>query len=244
MITCYGHCVHRNKSIYMPDINSDFEQRIVLHTGKMPWVASPVAGVDRRMLDRLGDEVARATSIVRYAPDSRFSPHVHSGGEEFLVLDGVFEDEHGQYPRGSYVRNPPTSRHTPGSTPGCIIFVKLWQFDLEDRDQLRVNINEPGISTITHQDRTTIPLFEDKREMVCIEQLRPGATLNLDCKGGAEFLVLEGSLMESGEWLRQDSWCRLPDGYEGVGQAGDKGCRLWIKTGHLLHAQRPTPPET
>jgi len=85
------------------------------------------------MLDRIGDEVARATTIVRYAPNSHFSSHVHSGGEEFIVLEGVFQDEHGDFPAGSYVRNPPTSSHTPGSEPGCVIFVKLWQYDLDDR---------------------------------------------------------------------------------------------------------------
>jgi anti-sigma factor ChrR (cupin superfamily) len=81
-------------------------------------------GVHRRMLDRIGGEVARATSIVRYAPASHFSPHIHDGGEEFLVLEGTFQDEHGGYPVGSYVRNPPTSSHTPGSSVGCTIFVK------------------------------------------------------------------------------------------------------------------------
>ena len=98
------------------ELNADFSQRAVVHAARLPWVASPMAGVERRMLDRIGAEVARATSIVRYAPQSRFSPHVHGGGEEFLVLDGVFQDEHGDYPAGSYVRNPPTSRHTPGSS--------------------------------------------------------------------------------------------------------------------------------
>ena len=115
------------------ELNADFSQRVAVHAARLPWVASPIAGVDRRMLDRIGDEVARATSIVRYAPASRFSAHTHGGGEEFLVLDGVFQDEHGDYPAGSYVRNPPTSRHTPGSAPGCVLFVKLWQFDLADR---------------------------------------------------------------------------------------------------------------
>ena len=106
-----------------------------------PGVPSPTAGVDRRMLDRIGAEVARATSIVRYAPASRFPAHVHGGGEEFLVLDGVFQDEHGDFPAGSYVRNPPQSRHTPGSAPGCTIFVKLWQFDPDDRTQVRLDTN-------------------------------------------------------------------------------------------------------
>src|SRR5438046_1035028 len=95
-------------------------------------------GIERRMLDRIGGEVASATSIVRYAVQSRFSPHTHGGGEEFLVLEGVFQDEHGDYPAGTYVRNPPTSRHTPGSESGCIIFVKLWQFDPADRTRVRI----------------------------------------------------------------------------------------------------------
>ena len=103
--------------------------RAAVHAGRLDWTPSPIPGVDRRMLDRVGEEVARATSIVRYAPGSRFSPHTHGGGEEFLVLDGVFQDEHGDFPAGSYIRNPPTTSHTPGSEPGCTIFVKLWQFD-------------------------------------------------------------------------------------------------------------------
>ncbi|MEM7489159.1 MAG: cupin domain-containing protein, partial [Pseudomonadota bacterium] len=83
------------------NINDDFAQRVLIHSGDLDWVASPMPGVDRRMLDRIGDEVARATSIVRYAPDSHFSPHTHTGGEEFIVLDGVFQDEHGDFPTGT-----------------------------------------------------------------------------------------------------------------------------------------------
>ena len=89
------------------NINADFSQRVVVHSQQQPWVASPMPGVDRRPLDRVGDEVARATTIVRYAPGSEFSPHVHTGGEEFIVLEGVFQDQHGDFPAGSYVRNPP-----------------------------------------------------------------------------------------------------------------------------------------
>ena len=68
------------------ELNADFTRRVVVHGRDLPWVASPMAGVERRMLDRIGDEVARATTIVRYAPGSQFSPHTHNGGEEFLVL--------------------------------------------------------------------------------------------------------------------------------------------------------------
>ncbi len=95
------------------EVNADFSQRVVLDTNALDWIPSPLPGVDRRMLDRIGNEVARATSIVRYAPGSSFSAHTHSGGEEFLVLDGVFSDEHGDYGPGFYVRNPVGSAHTP-----------------------------------------------------------------------------------------------------------------------------------
>ena len=103
------------------NLNSDFTVRAAVHAGRLEWTPSPIPGVDRRMLDRVGAEVARATSIVRYAPGSRFSPHTHGGGEELLVLDGVFQDEHGDFPAGSYIRNPPTTSHTPGSESGCTI---------------------------------------------------------------------------------------------------------------------------
>ena len=92
------------------ELNSDFSSRVVVHSDQLEWQASPMKGVDRRMLDRIGGEVARATTIVRYAPGSKFSAHTHTGGEEFIVLDGVFQDEHGDFPEGTYVRNPPNHR--------------------------------------------------------------------------------------------------------------------------------------
>jgi anti-sigma factor ChrR (cupin superfamily) len=125
------------------NLNSDFSARAAVHTALLDWTPSPIPGVDRRMLDRIGDEEARAASIVRYAPHSRFSSHMCGGGEEFLVLDGVFQDGHGDYPAGAYVRNPLTSSHTPGSEPGCTIFVKLWQFDPDDRAPVRIDTPRP-----------------------------------------------------------------------------------------------------
>src|SRR5215470_8084316 len=120
-------------------VNADFAQRVVIETDALPWLASPQAGVERRLLDRIGGEVARATSLVRYAPASVFPPHEHGLGEEFLVLDGTFVDEHGDYPRGTYVRNPPGSRHAPRTADGCTILVKLRQ--MSPAEQARVVID-------------------------------------------------------------------------------------------------------
>ena len=219
------------------EVNADFSERVVVHSAEAPWVASPMAGVDRRMLDRIGDEVARATSIVRYAPGSRFSAHTHTGGEEFIVLDGVFQDEHGDYPAGTYVRNPPTTAHTPGSEDGCTIFVKLWQFDLADRTQFRKDMAAelgPVSDGVARAE-----LHRDAREVVSYLTLEPGATCVEDADGGIEVLVLDGGLTEGGEALRQGSWLRLPEGAVLRAEAGPEGARFWMKTGHLPFASAP-----
>jgi quercetin dioxygenase-like cupin family protein len=193
-------------------------------------------GVDRRMLDRIGDEVARATSIVRYAPGSHFSPHVHGGGEEFLVLEGLFQDEHGDYPAGSYVRNPPQSHHTPGSEPGCMMFVKLWQFDPGDRKHVRLNtskmtmVDAKECSGVKH-----VSLFKDAHEDVRLEQWAPGGAIEFEPVGGLELLVLEGGFREGGETFGPRSWLRLPIGWSFSARAAAGGCRVWVKEGHLRH---------
>lgn len=214
------------------DLNADFTKRVVVHSDTIEWKASPMSGVDRRMLDRIGGEVARATTIVRYAPGSKFSAHTHTGGEEFIVLEGVFQDEHGDYPAGTYVRNPPTTSHTPGSDEGCTIFVKLWQFDMDDRNQFRVDMDAAA------KDGRAL-LHRDERETVTYHQLEPGALLADDLVGGGELLVLSGSLMEGDDVLNTGGWLRLPE-YTGLNAtAGPEGARVWMKTGHLPHARPP-----
>jgi anti-sigma factor ChrR (cupin superfamily) len=217
------------------EINADFSRPAIVHAARLPWVPSPMAGVERRMLDRIGGEVARATSIVRYAPASHFSPHTHDGGEEFLVLDGVFQDEHGDYPAGSYVRNPPTSRHTPGSAAGCTIFVKLWQFEPADRREIR--LKTAGMAFVAEAGRpgvARLALFRDRHEDVRLERWSPDAAIGLEVPGGAELLVLDGAFDRDGERFEPLSWLRLPAGSVLRANAGANGCRLWIKTGHLL----------
>ena len=216
------------------ELNADFSKRAAVHAGALPWVPSPIAGVERRMLDRIGDEIARATSVVRYAPASRFSPHTHGGGEEYLVLEGVFSDEHGDFPPGTYVRNPPTSRHTPGSTSGCIIFVKLWQFDADDRTHVRVDSTK--IESLPDPSRSGVavtPLYRDSREDVRIETWGARRSGQFGAPGGAELFVLDGAFEESAERFTRWSWLRLPPNVFAHLRAGEHGFKAWVKTGHL-----------
>lgn len=219
------------------ELNADFNARVVVHSDQLDWNASPMPGVDRRMLDRIGGEVARATTIVRYAPNSKFSAHTHTGGEEFIVLDGVFQDEHGDFPEGTYVRNPPTTSHTPGSDAGCTIFVKLWQFDMDDRNQFRKTMAEELGAAV--DGVATAELHRDARETVTYSHLDADATLTNTDAGGIEMLVISGSVVESGETLGKGAWLRLPEGAPLTAAAGAAGAKLWIKTGHLPHAKPP-----
>lgn len=219
------------------EINADFTQPVLVHGADLAWQPSPMAGVERRMLDRIGKEKARATSIVRYAPGSHFSAHTHGGGEEFLVLEGVFQDEHGDYPMGSYVRNPPGSSHTPGAELGCVILVKLWQFERGDRTPVRIDSDKlPSIPSPTETGLQVKPLFEDANETVRLETWQAGASIELDAPGGVEIFVVSGTLLQDGNRLRPWSWLRLPVKSHLSALAGAGSCTLWVKTGHLAQA--------
>lgn len=220
-------------------INADFTEPALVHSEQEAWIPSPMPGVERRMLDRIGEEVARATSIVRYAPNSTFSAHTHGGGEEFIVLDGVFEDETGAFPAGTYVRNPPGSSHTPGSTRGCTIFVKLWQFAPDDDLQLRRDMRAEARPV--DADRLVALLHEDARERVTYTEAAGGAAFGVSDPGGIELLVLDGMLSDDTRTLHRGSWLRLPDGMPFAGVCGPEGARVWMKTGHLVDAAAPAP---
>lgn len=214
------------------NINADFSKRAVLDTTNMDWVPSPMSGVERKMLDRMGVESGHATSIVCYAPNSSFPSHTHPGGEEFLVLAGTFSDEQGDFPRGSYVRNPRGSTHAPSSREGCVIFVKLCQFAETDTDQIVVyteSVNwEPTGDGIESQF-----LHQHGCEKVQLLRLQPAVEYHIVSEiRGSELLVLEGNIEESGGKFGKGGWIRNPAGYATTITALSETV-LYLKTGHL-----------
>jgi anti-sigma factor ChrR (cupin superfamily) len=214
-------------------INSDLSQRALVYSEEITWVDSPSPGVQRRMLERDGDEVARVTSIVRYAPESYFTGHVHGGGEEFLVLEGVFSDEHGDYCSGSYVRNPVGSKHIPHSKAGCHVFVKLWQMDPDDQDYVVINTNtafwQPGLV----QGLQVMPLHTYKTEQVALVKWEPGTRFNCHKhSGGEEIFVLEGVFEDEFGHYPKGTWLRNPPNSIHT-PFSREGCLIYVKVGHL-----------
>lgn len=214
-------------------INADLTSRAVMRAEDAIWAPSPLPGVERRMLDRDGDEVARATSIVRYSAGSRFSRHVHGGGEEFLVLDGIFSDAHGSYPKGTYVRNPPGSAHAPWSDPGCTLFVKLRQFAADDTAHVVIDTTRatwlPGLV----EGLTVLPLHGHGTEQVSLVRWAPGTRFQRHRHyGGEEVLVLEGVFADEHGSYPAGTWLRSPSMSEHR-PFSEEGCLIYVKVGHL-----------
>ena len=216
-------------------VNADFTQRVVIATDALPWIPSPQAGVERRLLDRIGGEVARATSLVRYTPDSTFPTHEHALGEEFLVLTGVFSDEHGDYGEGTYVRNPPRSRHTPRTVPGCTIFVKLRQMKTTEGKRVVIDTAKAVWKLADPEGLIRLPLYlaSDTGESVTLERMSPGAHLTeTDRPGGEEIFVLSGELSDRYGSYGAGTWIRNPAGSRS-GFGSEAGAIYWAKRGHL-----------
>jgi anti-sigma factor ChrR (cupin superfamily) len=216
-------------------INTDFSQRIVIQPDDYRWVDSPMPGVERMMLDRIGDEIARATSIVRYEPYSEFSSHTHTGGEEFFVLDGVFSDEHQSYGKGCYVRNPIGTAHTPKiGKEGATIFVKLQQFDEADTKQKVIDTQTHSWHPGLVEGLSVMPLHEFGSEHVALVKWAPNTQFNTHQHwGGEEIFVLEGTFHDEHGSYPQGSWLRSPHLSRHTPFTKENGALIYVKTGHL-----------
>mgnify|MGYP006203070069 FL=1 len=215
-------------------VNSDFSRRVVVLPGDYQFVDSPLAGVSRMMLDRAGAEVARATSIVRYAPGSGYSSHRHDGGEEILVLDGVFSDEHGDYPAGTYLRNPPGTSHQPFSKDGCTLLVKLWQFAADDAEQVVINTKAQSWRQGLVPGLSVLPLHEHNGVNTALVRWAPDTQFNRHIHvGGEEILVLEGLFRDEHGEYPTGSWLRNPRYSQHTPFTGAEGALIYVKVGHI-----------
>lgn len=218
-------------------LNSDLSKRAVMYSDSLSWVETPMPGVQRRMLERDGGEMAsRATTIVRYQADSKFSSHVHDQGEEFIVLDGVFSDESGDYPAGTYVRNPPGSQHRPFTDQGCTIFVKLRQFAANDTNVVRVDTRTAAWLPTETDGQWVMPLYRrdgQAPEFVSLLKWSPEAQIGRSSHfGGQEIFVLEGCFGDENGRYPKGTWLRNPHGSDRSPYTCE-GCVLYVKTGHL-----------
>ena len=213
-------------------LNMNFEQRIVINTAEVDWQPSPMPGVWRKPLAREEAERGHATSIVRYEPGARFSAHDHPLGEEILVLEGTFSDESGDYPAGTYFRNPEGFRHAPYSEEGCVILVKLHQFQASDREHVVIDTYNaefrPGQGGLT-----VLPLHQHEAEQVALVRWPAGERFQPHRHfGGEEIFVISGELRDEHGRYPAGTWIRSPHLSQHHPYA-EQETLIWVKVGHL-----------
>lgn len=214
-------------------VHADHRQRCAIDTRALPWMPSPSLKVQRRLLERDGGEVARATSVVRYEPGARFDRHVHELGEEIVVLDGVFHDESGSYPAGTYLRNPPGSGHAPFSPEGCLLLVKLRHMDPDDLQTVAVNLHHADWRPGLVPGLSVLPLHSYGTRHTAMVRWAPGTYFQRHRHfGGEEIFVLEGVFEDERGRYPAGTWLRSPHLSEHQ-PFSREGCLIFVKTGHL-----------
>jgi anti-sigma factor ChrR (cupin superfamily) len=213
-------------------LNMDFTQRVVIDTAKQDWTPSPMAGVWRKPLAREESERGHATSIVRYEAGARFSAHDHPLGEEILVLEGVFSDQTGDYPAGTYFRNPEGFRHAPFSEEGCVLLVKLHQFQTGDTEHIVVDTHSaafsPGIGKLE-----VLSLHQHEAEQVALVRWPAGEKFQPHQHfGGEEIYVISGEFKDEFGSYPAGTWIRSPHMSEHFPLV-EVDTLIWVKVGHL-----------
>jgi anti-sigma factor ChrR (cupin superfamily) len=214
-------------------LHTDTSKKIAVNSALLPWVASPMKGIDRKMLERDGQEIARATSVVQYAPGSSFASHGHALGEEIFVLQGTFSDEHGQYPAGTYVKNPPGSAHTPHTQEGCTLFVKLRHLDPDDSERTVVQTQSAAWFAGLVDGLSVMPLSAFGSTSTALVRWAPGTYFNPHRHfGGEEIFVIDGVFEDEHGRYPAGFWLRSPH-MSSHKPFSVEGCTIWVKTGHL-----------
>lgn len=234
-------------------LRSDLSVPHVVDSNTIPFVDSPTAGVQRCMLDRTGGEVARATTIVKYAPFARFPRHTHGGGEEFVILDGVFSDDlSGDHGPMSYCRHGIGTTHEPWTgEQGAMLLVKLRQ--MNDRAETPIVIVDTQVSQDWKKEsdgaRQRLDLFSNAStgERVWMERWEAGFESDQWTvgDGGEEIFVLQGDMsFENLDGTADENnksqcskgfWIRRPVQWAGrqFRVKSENGCQLYVKSGHL-----------
>jgi anti-sigma factor ChrR (cupin superfamily) len=222
-------------------INGDLGKRVAVDTAAMEWTPSPSSTVLRKRVHLVGPpESGQVTSVVRYEPGSTFHAHAHPDGEEILVLEGVFSDEHGDWPAGTYLLNPEGFRHSPFSRDGCVLFVKLRQFPGRGREHVALRTHTLEWQPSARAGVAVRPLYSQAgfADVMRLERWAPAARREtVGYPAGAELFVLEGSFRDAEDEFARGAWLRLPPGAAHSPSTAE-GCVLYIKEGGFayLHA--------
>ncbi|MEE9327022.1 MAG: cupin domain-containing protein [Cocleimonas sp.] len=213
-------------------LNMDFSKVAKHCLNNADWQTSRADGVSRIALEREAAESGHTTSFVKFKSGSYFPRHSHPQGEELYVIDGVFSDENGDYPAGTYIRNPPGSNHKPFTKEGCTLFVKLDQFQQDDAQQVVIKPEDrtwsDGIGNLK-----VMPLHAFNTESTSLVWWPKNEIFQQHTHfGGEEVLVLKGTFIDEHGEYKTGSWIRSPHMSSHFPRVEEETL-IMVKVGHL-----------
>eukprot|EP00511_Aplanochytrium_stocchinoi_P000218 CAMPEP_0204822464 /NCGR_PEP_ID=MMETSP1346-20131115/651_1 /ASSEMBLY_ACC=CAM_ASM_000771 /TAXON_ID=215587 /ORGANISM="Aplanochytrium stocchinoi, Strain GSBS06" /LENGTH=230 /DNA_ID=CAMNT_0051948675 /DNA_START=289 /DNA_END=981 /DNA_ORIENTATION=- len=223
---------------------------LVKNVSSMKWDPSPSPTVFRKRLELLGEkESGQVTSVVKYEKNSSFRSHAHPDGEEILVLEGIFEDNHGKWPAGTYLLNPEGFEHAPSSKDGCVLFVKLKQFPGLDREHVVIDTkDDTNWDVVTDSikrcqlyppkkldERKSNGKYKDTMDLFTLKERTELELENIEC--GLEVYVINGSLVFDEKQHPVGSWIKIPPDDipedKVVTVSSEGGASIYVKRNHL-----------
>ncbi|MGJ8682926.1 ChrR family anti-sigma-E factor [Paraglaciecola sp.] len=82
--------------------------------------AANIGKLSRSRVQLNEDEIH--TSLLHISPGGGVPEHTHKGFELTLLLEGSFEDQHGEYVKGDFIMLDSANKHTPVSAQGCLCY--------------------------------------------------------------------------------------------------------------------------
>ena len=230
-------------------LNADMSKQVIVRASQNEWQTSPSSTVRRKRFHLVGEpESGQVTSLVEYLPGATFHRHEHPDGEEILVLEGVFSDEAGDWPAGSWLLNPEGFAHAPFSEKGCLLFVKLRQYPGAAHlkldwptlpNQSKPTATKPvTVSELLIQGDESISIVSFGYDEVASDEEQVTREYTRQYESGVEGFVLEGEVEMNGNPLVQHDWFRLPAGASLT--LASNQCRLYLKANNVIRLRSVT----
>lgn len=222
----------------VPQLNIDFERVVVVNTEELPWLPMTGEGVTQRLLEKIGTDICRTTTIIRCLAGSPIPAHALDQGEEIIVLEGEYTDELGVYPAGSYIKNSKGAQRTSITKIGCVLFVKQGHLQQDDTERVVVDVANSDWRQGLVAGLSVMPLSEFKGEHNALVRWQPGTVFTAHRHwGGEEIYVIEGVFEDEFGRYPKGTWVRNPHLSQHA-PFSREGCTIFVKVGHLPEKEK------
>ena len=222
-----------------PPVNADPNKVAVVDTNQLAWEPTEHPGVSRKVLEFVSDpRKGRETSLLRFAPGAKLPTETLVDRMDVFVLEGKYEDGHGEYGPHTFLRNQPGYTHTPASKDGCVLYVK-WRVPIRPGGGPRLVVDSKTAQWMAfpHRGADVLHLYPnaDGIETGRIGNVHPNRKIpSHDHSIGEETFVLRGCMKDEYTAYHAGTWFRMPCGVPHAPYTEADGALMLIREGDLV----------